>query len=205
MVWTISCALVLFLLIVVKPLGTVTHLTVHLVSVETLVIQHFASEGWRGVHCENGLWMMLTSLLFADIIFDSSVCDSFHAPLRSAPLDWHTDSFYARRRAVIDARFVEFGDASNGGARIAALLQSAFARFEGCSLPNVDWDAFALEHLQTIAASVGTSGLAAILRRLIVDGAAWAGGLPDLLLIRAQEAMLVGSFSSISMSLECGS
>ena len=50
------------------------------VSVEELALQHFRSEeggGWRGWHCEGGVWTTLFGLLCWDILFSSGVDDVF--------------------------------------------------------------------------------------------------------------------------------
>jgi hypothetical protein len=160
-----------------------------LCTVEQLVIQHFAVEGgWRGVHCENGLWSMLSSLLFVDIMF-SNVADAFHIPFESAPLDWGTESFYLKRKGEIDQRLVEIESDANEMTRISALLSNAFSQFDECVVAGINWNAYTLDELQEICAAVGGKALALIARRLIVERDAWSGGLPDLLLIRQREAM----------------
>jgi Fanconi-associated nuclease 1 len=196
------------------------------VSVEELVIEHFSAPergGWRGVHCENGLWTTLATLLFADVIMDDrAVPDAFHGPFATAPLDFGTDAFYARRRPAIDARLAlmergaessthesaltivsptmseqssssssTMADSSEAEtvaaaaiAAIHALLERIFATYAGRRISGVDWEAYTLADLKAIVTAVGGAALAVIARRLVMDGASWSGGLPDLLLLR---------------------
>lgn len=37
--------------------------------VERLALQHYAAEGWQGVHTESGIWLTIFGLLMWDIIF----------------------------------------------------------------------------------------------------------------------------------------
>lgn len=37
--------------------------------VEQLALQHYAAEGWQGVHTESGIWLTIFGLLMWDIIF----------------------------------------------------------------------------------------------------------------------------------------
>lgn len=65
------------------------------VSVEQLALEFYASDGgggWKGVHCEGGVWTTLFVLLLWDIIF-APLPDVFRTPLQNAPLDLDTDAF----------------------------------------------------------------------------------------------------------------
>ena len=63
----------------------------HVVNVETLVMQLFASGvndegGWYGWHCEGSMLEMLFGLLCWDILF-MEVAEVFQCPFQDAPLD----------------------------------------------------------------------------------------------------------------------
>lgn len=68
-------------------------------SVEDLVIRNAQDMGWQGLHCEGSLFSTIFGLLFWDVILvplEATMLTAYQA----APLDWMTDSFYARLGGV---------------------------------------------------------------------------------------------------------
>eukprot|EP00887_Chlorella_sp_A99_P003277 scaffold9.g3277.t1 len=163
------------------------------VSVEELALEHYAAAGWRGLHSEGGIWATLFGLLMWEVggmtgagrdwqVLLLPVPDVFRSPFQTAPLDLDTDAFYPARREAIEARL----------ARVAAgeapsLLGAAWAEHRGTLLRGVDWERHELEELREIAECVGGPGLAAVCRLLAEDHGGWSGGMPDLLLWRADD------------------
>ncbi|KAI8082641.1 uncharacterized protein B0P05DRAFT_468140 [Gilbertella persicaria] len=62
-------------------------------SVEKVAIEYYQKQGYKGLHCENGIIRMIAVLLFWDVIF-ASIPGVFETPYQSEPLDLRTDAFY---------------------------------------------------------------------------------------------------------------
>ena len=76
------------------------------ITVEALVLEHYASLGWRGGHCEGRIWAALTALLGWDVVF-APIPGAFVQRAQAAPLDFGTADFGRRRGAAIDALVAE--------------------------------------------------------------------------------------------------
>jgi Fanconi-associated nuclease 1 len=90
--------------------------------------------------------------------------------------------------SVIAEAETEIAAAAAAIAAIHRLLERAVAAYAGRRITGIDWEAYTLDDLRAIATAVGGAALAVIAWRLVVDGASWSGGLPDLLLIRDADA-----------------
>ena len=146
------------------------------------------------MHCEGSFFGSLFGLLFWDIIFDASVPGVFATPYQTAPLDFRTDHFYARRHAALEARVAALSAMSPGD--LAAQVRTAYAAHHGTQCVGVGWDLFPAETLATLAAAVGPRVVAGALHLLAYDHRHRRGGHPDLLVHRPQpgsvgEAMFV--------------
>ncbi|KAK9819580.1 hypothetical protein WJX81_006116 [Elliptochloris bilobata] len=155
------------------------------VGVEQLALLHYATEaagGWRGMHCEGGVWATLFGLLLWPALF-AAVPDALRSSFQTSPLDLSTPGFYLNRQAIIEARLAEVA----AGAA-PALLREAWAAHHGVMCVGVNWERQGVEELVEIADCVGGSSLAGVMRLLAQDHAGWAGGMPDLLLWKRGES-----------------
>lgn len=81
---------------------------VEMMPVEDIVIRHYNQLGFtKGIHCESQVYLTCFGLLFWDIIYDSTIEDSFRFPNQLHPLDMNHERFYAARQKLIDKRLVE--------------------------------------------------------------------------------------------------
>lgn len=153
------------------------------VSVEQLAIQHYEQQGWNGVHTENGIWHTLFGLLMWDIIF-SDAPDAFNHAFQSAPVDFDTDYFYARRKELIEDRLSCVSDSAENA---CSLLETVWTREapKRTLCTGVSWERYTLEELNEVVYCVGGRGLAVILRLLAEDHRNWRSGMPDLFLWRS--------------------
>lgn len=154
-----------------------------LVSVEEFVLLHFQRDGWRGFHCESGIYRMLFTLCFWDILYGDTP-DVFQTPYQHAPLDLMTDAFYETRRETIEKRLEEI---ENGQA--PQLAVDAYYPFYGCQALGIgEWEEYPLDSLLDICHAIGGAVLSSIFRVLAEDYAHSAAGLPDLLLYRPDKS-----------------
>ncbi|CAO1621235.1 unnamed protein product [Jaminaea pallidilutea] len=169
--------------------------------VEELVLQHYAMEGYTGLHDEGGLIKMLFALCMWDIIFASgsvdleanavrpdttdavaNVTDVFETAYQRAPLDMDQDSFAITRAPLIHARL---GLISSGAA--ARLVSEADDRERprktwavGCR-----WDAFTKEQLVEVATLIPGPSLAVVFQMMVEEWGHCSGGMPDLIVWRS--------------------
>lgn len=150
-----------------------------LVSVEELVLAHFAEQGWNGFHSESSIYRMIFTLCFWDIIYGDCP-DVFQTPYQAAPLDLSTDAFYETRKLAIQARLEQIGEGN-----AAQLLVESYYPFYGCQALGIgSWEGYSLEALLDVCHALGGITLSVIFRLFAEDYAHSASGLPDLLLYR---------------------
>ncbi|EDQ91465.1 uncharacterized protein MONBRDRAFT_31463 [Monosiga brevicollis MX1] len=149
-------------------------------SVEDLVLLHAAERGWKGSHCEGRYLAMLFTLLLWDLLF-SAQPDVFVTPYQIAPLDLHSDGFYARRATALRLRLSQLSYADLGHE-----LTKAWNEHHGTTAVGVHWDLMSLSELVESARCIGNEVVCRMLDLLAQDYRHRTGGLPDLLLWRAE-------------------
>ncbi|KAG1827560.1 uncharacterized protein BJ212DRAFT_1443532 [Suillus subaureus] len=106
------------------------------VNVETLALQWYEDQGFKGIHSETRIITTLFGILFWDIIF-LPIPGAFETPFQTAPLDMAEDSFYHARRDPIEIRLKELEDGQ--GEEIVNRVEAEHkARKTWCV--GVDWE-----------------------------------------------------------------
>ncbi|CAN6572874.1 unnamed protein product [Malus baccata var. baccata] len=146
--------------------------------VEQLALQHYAGEGWQGVHSESGIWLTIFGLLMWDIIF-SDIPNVFRTRFQIAPLDLQTDSFYLVRKSHMESHLQKIHDGM-----AEEILITSWELHEGTSCRGVNWDHHSLSELRAAVTCIGGPCLASFCRHLAQDYRSWSSGMPDLLLWR---------------------
>ncbi|KAE8149052.1 VRR-NUC domain-containing protein [Aspergillus avenaceus] len=145
--------------------------------VESMCLNWYRDQGWKGFHSEGGIVRTLFTYLFYDILF-TYVPNVFQTPYQTCPLDLHTDAFYATRASEINHRLVEL---TNGAAeRILRDVHACHSPRQPCAI-GLDW-AVELNDLVDIVRCFRGEALAAICQVLAQEYQARGGGIPDLFL-----------------------
>jgi hypothetical protein len=163
-------------------------------TVEELVLERRAAEGWRGLHAENALLRALVGLACWTLIFAPAPGAWLHA-YQVAPRDWGHPDFLARRPEAW-ARTRERLQRSRHHAGVRERLRSK----AGLANPLVDWTRLAdpgpagglpagqwRRGLEVLLTGVPGPALAEYAERLLAHPADCGHGLPDLLLWREDE------------------
>ncbi|KAA8646973.1 hypothetical protein EYZ11_000150 [Aspergillus tanneri] len=154
--------------------------------VESMCLNWYRDNGWKGYHSEGGIVRTLFGYLFYDILF-TYVPNVFQTPFQTCPLDLHTDAFYPSRASEINHRLVEI---TNGASeRIVRAIHSQESEKQTCAI-GIDWS-FELEDLVEIVQCFRGEALATICKVLAQEYQQRGGGIPDLFLWRmdAKEVM----------------
>ena len=160
-------------------------------SVEELALQYYARSsteggggggGWKGMHCENALFMSLFALFMWDVIF-LPLPAVFPCLYQSAPLDLDDDSFYDTRRSAITAhlRFLS----SHSSLREYVSRQWWLHYGERCR--GMNWRRWSVDELQEVVDCMGAEAVVGVLSVLARDYQHWVGGLPDLFPVADRE------------------
>ncbi len=143
--------------------------------VEMLARSWFEGQGHNAWYVENGLLPGLFGLTFWDIIF-SPVRGAFHHPFQRGPADLFTADFRETRRASIERRFEEIGDAN-------VLRRHVESRFEskwGLANHFVDWRVLDDGLIDKALREIPLDHLLSVFRRLLRDLKSNRSGFPDL-------------------------
>ncbi|KAL1954507.1 hypothetical protein VTO42DRAFT_1118 [Malbranchea cinnamomea] len=147
--------------------------------VESMCLNWYRDNGWKGFHCENGILRTLFGYLFYDVLF-TYVPNVFQTPFQTCPLDLHTDSFYASRASEINQRLVQI---SNGGAeQLIREVHERESEKQTCVI-GIDWS-FTLEDLVEIAQCFDGQALATVCKVMAQEYQQRGSGVPDLFLWR---------------------
>lgn len=175
--------------------------------VESMCLNWYRDNGWKGYHCESGIlrtlvcYVMLAAnpmpflssdnesqfgYLFYDVLF-TYVPNVFQTPFQTCPLDLHTDAFYASRASEVNQRLMQI---SNGEAE--QLIRNVYEREserQTCVI-GIDWS-FSLEDLVEIAQCFHGEALATVCKVMAQEYQQRGRGIPDLFLWRMdrKEAM----------------
>ncbi|PYH48805.1 fanconi-associated nuclease 1 [Aspergillus saccharolyticus JOP 1030-1] len=154
--------------------------------VETMCLNWYRAQGWKGYHSEGGIVRTLFSYLFYDILFNTYVPNVFQTPFQTSPLDLHTDAFYPTRASEINHRLVEI---TNGAAeRILREVHARESPTQTCAV-GLDWS-FELEDLVEVVRCFPGEALACICKVLAQEYSVRGGGVPDLLVWRVFDRVM---------------
>ncbi|KAI0196855.1 VRR-NUC domain-containing protein [Astrocystis sublimbata] len=150
-------------------------------SVESMCLTWYRGQGWKGYHAEGGIIRTLFAYLFFDILF-LYIPNVFQTAYQTCPLDLHTDAFYPTRASEINHRLVEI---ANGGA--AKLIEEVDTRERGSRtcVVGLNWD-YELEDLLELADCFDGAALATVCKVMAQEYGQRGGGIPDLILWRAE-------------------
>ncbi|TWU77185.1 hypothetical protein ED733_008563 [Metarhizium rileyi] len=151
-------------------------------SVEEMCLSHFRSQGWKGYHAEGGAIRTMFAYLFYDILF-LYIPNVFQTEYQTCPLDLHTDAFFPARASEINHRLVEI--ANGDGER---LLRQVWDREHErrTSVVGLNWD-FDVDDMAELVRCFEGSALAAICKVMAQEYKHRGGGVPDLILWRADD------------------
>ncbi|KAF9817812.1 hypothetical protein IEO21_03154 [Rhodonia placenta] len=152
------------------------------VNVETLALQHYEEQGYKGFHCEGRIVSTLFGLLFWDVIF-ASVPGAFETPYQAAPLDIAEDTFYHSRKEVADRLLVKLREGA--AEEILERVHNEHAEKKTWCV-GVRWEMFEKQDLLDIVKCLGGPALEVICRLLCEDYAGRVGGVPDLIIWNAE-------------------
>ncbi|EFZ00570.2 VRR-NUC domain protein [Metarhizium robertsii] len=160
-------------------------------SVEEMCLSHFRSQGWKGYHAEGGAIRTIFAYLFYDILF-LYIPNVFQTEYQTCPLDLHTDAFFSARASEINHRLVEI--ANGQGER---LLRQVWDREHErrTSVVGLNWD-FDVDDMAELVRCFKGSALAAICKVMAQEYKHRGGGVPDLILWRANDQSAEGARST---------
>ncbi|KAI8635135.1 VRR-NUC domain-containing protein [Xylariaceae sp. FL1651] len=150
-------------------------------SVESMCLSWYRSQGWKGYHAEGGIIRTLFAYLFFDILF-LYIPNVFQTAYQTCPLDLHTDAFYPTRASEINHRLVEI---ANGGAPKFIKDVDNQEREKRTCVVGLNWD-YELEDLLELANCFDSAALATVCKVMAQEYGQRGGGIPDLILWRAE-------------------
>ncbi|GAP86047.1 putative coiled-coil domain-containing protein MTMR15 [Rosellinia necatrix] len=150
-------------------------------SVESMCLSWYRGRGWKGYHAEGGIIRTLFAYLFFDIIF-LYVPNVFQTAYQTCPLDLHTDAFYPTRASEINCRLVEI---ANGAAPKLIQTVDKRERERRTCVIGLNWD-YELEDLLELADCFDGAALATVCKVMAQEYSQRGGGIPDLILWRAE-------------------
>ncbi|KAG1743414.1 hypothetical protein EDB19DRAFT_1907050 [Suillus lakei] len=146
------------------------------VNVETLALQWYEDQGFKGIYSETRIITTLFGILFWDVIF-LPIPGAFETPFQTAPLDIAEDAFYHARRDPIETRLKELEDGR--GEEIVNRVEGEHrARKTWCV--GVDWELVEEGEIVEIVRCLGGRALSVICQLLCEDYAGRRSGGPDL-------------------------
>jgi Fanconi-associated nuclease 1 len=144
--------------------------------VESLVLQHYAQDDYKGFHCEGGILTMLFALLLWDVLF-IPIDGVFETPYQRQPLDLTEDTFAIVRGPQLRTRLMEI---ENGRGLEFIRETDERERPRRTWAVGCRWDDYSLEDLLEIAECMGGRALAVICQMLAEEWSHCAAGMPDL-------------------------
>lgn len=150
-------------------------------TVEAMCLSWYRGQGWKGYHAEGGIIRTLFAYLFYDILF-LYIPNVFQTAYQTCPLDLHTDAFYPTRASEINHRLV---DIANGRAPQLIEEVDKREREKRTCVVGLNWD-YELEDLLELATCFDSEALATVCKVMAQDYGQRGGGIPDLILWRAE-------------------
>ncbi|KAF7298051.1 Fanconi-associated nuclease [Mycena chlorophos] len=148
------------------------------VHVEIRAIEHYAQDGFKGLHSETQILTTLFGLLFWDIIF-AKIPGAFETPFQRGPLDLAEESFYFLRAEAIEKRLADIRD---GHGRAILETNDLLHREKKTCCVGVNWQMCGREDLLEIVECLGGKVLSALCRLFCEDYAGRSSGVPDLVI-----------------------
>lgn len=150
-------------------------------SVESMCLNWYRDQGWKGYHAEGGIIRTLFAYLFFDILF-LYVPNVFQTAYQTCPLDLHTDAFYPTRASEINHRLAEI---ANGVAPKLVEEIDRQEREKRTCVVGLNWD-YELKDLLELADCFDGTALAAVCKVMAQEYGQRGGGIPDLILWRTE-------------------
>jgi len=147
------------------------------IRVEQYVLNYFAQQNFKGVHCENSIYSTLFALFMHKVVFHP-IPGVFQNPYQSAPLDLGTKWFYENRKQLVHDRISEIQSMSRE--QIRESVEDFYEKHRGEAIRGIG-QKYGASDLGEMACCLGGKAIAAICLRLAKDYH-WLGGLPDLFL-----------------------
>lgn len=151
-------------------------------SVEEMCLSHFRTAGWKGYHAEGGAIRTVFAYLFYDILF-LYIPNVFQTEYQTCPLDLHTDAFFPARASEINHRLVKIAN-GDGEQLLRQVWQREHER--RTTVVGLNWD-FDVEDMVELVRCFEGSALAAICKVMAQEYKHRGGGVPDLILWRADD------------------
>lgn len=150
-------------------------------SVESMCLNWYRDQGWKGYHAEGGIIRTLFAYLFFDILF-LYVPNVFQTAYQTCPLDLHTDAFYPTRASEINHRLAEI---ANGVAPKLIEEIDRREREKRTCVVGLNWD-YELKDLLELAGCFDSAALATVCKVMAQEYGQRGGGIPDLILWRTE-------------------
>ncbi|KAI0533562.1 VRR-NUC domain-containing protein [Xylaria digitata] len=150
-------------------------------SVESMCLNWYRCQGWKGYHAEGGIIRTLFAYLFFDILF-LYIPNVFQTAYQTCPLDLHTDAFYPTRASEINHRLVEI---ANGEAPRLIDEVDKREREKRTCVVGLNWD-YERDDLLELADCFDGASLATVCKVIAQEYGQRGGGIPDLILWRAE-------------------
>lgn len=144
-------------------------------NVEQVAIQYYEKQGYKGLHCENGIIRMIVVLLFWDVLF-APILGAFETPYQTEPFDLRTDSFYESRFDIIQEQLREI-ESGKHLEIIETVDKRERPRQTVCM--GINWN-YEFEDIIEIAECIGPSPLASLCKLFFQEFGQRQGGMPDL-------------------------
>jgi len=148
-------------------------------SVERAALEAAENQGWKGFFAENHLWRALFGLALWNELF-APVPGAFQHRFQNGPLDLGRADFYARRRAIIDARLDALGSCHQLAEELLAVADQKW----GVANAFLSWRHLERADLAQALARIEAPVLVEILRAMVQNPLAFDSGFPDLFLYR---------------------
>ncbi|MES1907767.1 MAG: hypothetical protein MHM6MM_000822 [Cercozoa sp. M6MM] len=141
---------------------------------------------WNSLHDEGSCLRMLFCLLLHECLFDTSVPFVFQTAFQNAPLDFHSDAFYASRSERIESRLAEIAAMSQG--ELQECVRKSWLALRDTAVVFANWS-LQLRDLVSVAGVLRPNQLVPLLRRLCFPRT--RSGLPDLIAWNDKQCVFV--------------
>jgi len=153
--------------------------------VEDAVAEHYQQQRWQVFWTENTLLTGIFGLLFWEQIF-TPLAGVFNHPYQRQPADYNHPDFCSRRQQLFQARLSELNQSN-----ILLQLEACWLSKQGTANPLVNWKELSWPLLQRTIKAIPSTQLKQIFDCFCFDLQSYRSGLPDLIMFREQEYLLV--------------
>ena len=157
-------------------------------TVEDVVLAHYAELGWQGLFAENGYMGTLAAMLCWDLIF-APLPGVFQTPYQHGPLDFYSRSFFTDREQLFARRLAQI--AAMDSQTLTAEFKQTYREKQGviCGLGNTS--VFEPAHFEGLLRLTEPAKVSALLQRYFAYWPETRRGFPDLCLWNQSELMFV--------------